>query len=60
MKNDDLKKQEVAAKKIVAKYGNSLGELQERGTASELKIVMMYIANESNHKQRILFGLDEK
>jgi len=56
----DLNEQQEQARKIIAKYHGSLGELHENGTAQELRFAMMYIANESNHKQRVVAGLDKE
>lgn len=47
-------------KKIVEKYHKSLAELSEKATAKEFKLVMSYVAKQSNERQRKLAGLDSK
>lgn len=54
-----LSDQKKAAQAIMNKYHQDLGELHSQGTAKELRTVMMYIANEANHKQRVVAGLDK-
>jgi hypothetical protein len=56
----NLAEQERKAEAIVAKYHHDLGELYQRATALELRTVMMYVANEANHKQRVVAGLDKE
>lgn len=46
-------------KQIVDKYHNSVSDLSENATAREFKIVMKYIADQANLKQRKLVGLDK-
>ncbi|MBO0461372.1 hypothetical protein JZO83_06390 [Enterococcus sp. DIV1298c] len=43
---------------IVNKYNKSISCLSENATAKEFKIVMKYIANEANIRQRRLVVLD--
>jgi len=54
-----LAEQKDAAEQILKKYHQDLGELHVHGTSQELRSVMMYIANEANHKQRVVAGLDK-
>jgi len=58
MEKIDLIEQKRVAKEIMFKYNDDLVALYDKATSSELKSVMMYIANESNHKQRIIAGID--
>ncbi|MFD1454661.1 hypothetical protein ACFQ44_03055 [Levilactobacillus lanxiensis] len=53
-----LDEQAEMAEKIMAKYQHNTAELHEKATSKELRTVMMYIANEANHKQRVVAGLD--
>lgn len=46
-------------KKIVEKYNESISDLSENATAKEFKIVMKYIADQANLKQRKLVGLEK-
>ncbi|MFR3684677.1 MAG: hypothetical protein ACLTXM_06510 [Enterococcus sp.] len=45
-------------KAIVEKYNKSISDRSENATEKELKIVMKFVAHESNRKQRELLGLD--
>ncbi|WP_137625148.1 hypothetical protein [Lactiplantibacillus pingfangensis] len=54
-----LAEQKNVAEKVLKKYHQDLGELYDHGTSRELRSVMMYIANEANHKQRVVAGLDK-
>lgn len=54
-----LAEQKTVAEKVLKKYHQDLGELYDQGTSQELRSVMMYIANEANHKQRVVAGLDK-
>ncbi|MEY8661557.1 hypothetical protein AALT52_01410 [Ligilactobacillus faecis] len=45
--------------KIMNKYGNNFRKLSESATRKEYKDVLMFVANESNRKQRKLVGLDK-
>ena len=40
--------------KIISKYGNNFRKLSENATRKKYKEVLMFIANESNRKQRKL------
>lgn len=44
--------------KIMNKYGNNFRKLSENATRKKYKAVLMFVANESNRKQRKLVGLD--
>ncbi|MGL9748031.1 hypothetical protein [Candidatus Enterococcus leclercqii] len=45
---------------IVKKYNKSIADLSEKATAKEFKMVIKYIADQANEKQRKLVGLDKK
>ncbi|MFC6182070.1 hypothetical protein [Lactiplantibacillus daowaiensis] len=55
----DLATQREHAMAIAAKYDHSHFKLQHEATSEELKAVLMYVANEANHKQRVIAGLDK-
>lgn len=59
MFKSDAKKRRQIAKSIMEKYDNDLFNLEDQATATEVDDVMAYIADESNHKQRIIAGLDK-
>ena len=46
-------------KQIVEKYNKSVSELSEKATAKEFKLVMSYIAQEANRRQRELVGMTD-
>ncbi|MDR0299410.1 MAG: hypothetical protein LBI13_04935 [Streptococcaceae bacterium] len=46
-------------KQIVEKYNKSVAALSDRATAKEFKIVMKYVADQANLRQRKLVGLDK-
>lgn len=59
MTREELAKQEAMAVEIVHKYHDDFNELQEQGTVREVKAVMMWVANNANHLQRVTMGLDD-
>lgn len=60
MTEKNLPEQKRLAQQIVKKYHQNLVELYDKAIAKELRTVMMYIANEANHKQRVVAGLDKE
>ena len=46
-------------RQIVEKYNMSMGHLNENATAKEFKIVLKYVADQANFRQRKLVGLEE-
>ncbi|MDR3240589.1 MAG: hypothetical protein LBT37_00265 [Lactobacillaceae bacterium] len=43
---------------IVNKYNKSISDLSENASAKEFKMVMKYVADEANRKQRKIAGLE--
>lgn len=47
-------------RQIVKKYNMSMGHLNENATAKEFKIVLKYVADQANLRQRKLVGLEDQ
>lgn len=58
MKRVELNNQKKQAEAIMAKFNREYSEFEDHATNEEKQTVMIYIANEANHKQRIIAGLD--
>lgn len=56
----DLKAQKEKALQVMAKYDNNLALLHTVGTKEDVHTVMIYIANDANHQQRVVAGLDKE
>ena len=55
----DCKAMDMWIDPIVEKYNMSMGHLNENATAKEFKIVLKYVADQANLRQRKLVGLED-